>query len=303
MHKFLLIVLTSFCLAANSFSQNSPDTIDTGDDWEDWEDWEEENNHDWDMDFDLFEFAGAPTLSANYGLYKLTHKDLNGNFAEPRAFQLKLGHSDSKQVWQSENILTSKFKYIAISNITTDLANIAADDPDYETNSWKIAVGKTEGYGYKLGPTALFLISGNTIDWTKLKMSAAPADSFDNELTDLYNNTFRFGTSFEAGIRYQIVPQISIEADYERSVVFPRHLFWKWVGSAAIENIGQFLIDRFVDNILDSSPYFAPAISFLLKNGLNFGIYELRKDKMNWPFKSVPPLMYEQYKFGLTFTL
>lgn len=303
MYKFLLTLTLSICLAVNALPQSSPDTVGTEDDWNDWEDWDKEVMHDWEMDMNMFEFSGAPTLSLNYGLYKMSHKDLNGNFAEPRAFQLKIGHTDINEVWQSENLLTSRFNYISVSNITTDLADIAADDPDYETNSWKIEVGKSTGYGYKLGPTALFLTSGNTIDWTRLKMTETPGDSLDKELTGLFNNTFRFGTSFEAGLRFQIIPQVSLEADYERSVVFPRHLFWKWLGSAAIENAGQFLIDRFIDEIVDSSPYFAPIISFLLKNGLNYGIYELRKDKMNWPFKSVAPLMYEQYKFGITFTL
>jgi hypothetical protein len=127
--------------------------------------------------------------------------------------------------------------------------------------------------------------------------------ALDVNVSELYHDSFRFGTAFEAGVRFQVIRQISLEADYERAVVFQRHLFWKWLGSAAIEGAAQFMLDRFVEEIMDSSPYFAPVMSFLLKNGLYYGIYELRKEKMNWPFNSEAPVTIDQFKVGVTFTL
>jgi hypothetical protein len=30
-------------------------------------------------------------------------------------------------------------------------------------------------------------------------------------------------------------------------------------------------------------------------------MYQLRQEKMNWPFNTAPPLAYDQFKFGVTF--
>jgi hypothetical protein len=42
-------------------------------------------------------------------------------------------------------------------------------------------------------------------------------------------------------------------------------------------------------------------VNFVLKTGFSYGFYELRKTKMNWPFNSVSPLMYESWKVGMSF--
>jgi hypothetical protein len=92
-----------------------------------------------------------------------------------------------------------------------------------------------------------------------------------------------------------------LDAGYERSIVFQRHLFWKWAGSAVMETAAQGLLDGFINKIFCSSPAAGPIVNFVLKNALAYGIYELRKDKMNWPFNSEAPFTYDQFKFGMTF--
>ncbi len=69
----------------------------------------------------------------------------------------------------------------------------------------------------------------------------------------------------------------------------------------ALEGGAEFLLDEFIDEIGKSSPYSVPVVNFFLKNGLSYAIYELRKDRMNWPFDSAPPLRNDSFKFGLTF--
>ena len=91
------------------------------------------------------------------------------------------------------------------------------------------------------------------------------------------------------------------DAGYERSIVFQRHLFWKWAGSAIIEAAAQGLLDGFISEVFESTPAAGPIVNFLLKNALAYGIYELRQDKMNWPFSSEAPIAYDQFKFGVTF--
>ena len=77
-----------------------------------------------------------------------------------------------------------------------------------------------------------------------------------------------------------------------RVITEPNHEDW-----SLIANCIYLLINK----IFKSSPAAGPVVNFLLKNALAYGIYELRKDKMNWPFKSEAPITYDQFKFGVTF--
>ncbi len=58
-------------------------------------------------------------------------------------------------------------------------------------------------------------------------------------------------------------------------------------------------MDLFTE-VFESSPAAGPIVNFLLKNALAYGFYELRQEKMNWPFNSEAPIAYDQFKFGVT---
>ena len=121
-------------------------------------------------------------------------------------------------------------------------------------------------------------------------------------MLDRFEDGVRFGTSSEGGLKIVATSLVTLEVGYERTVVFERHLFWKWAGSGIIEAASQGLLDVFIKEIMKSSPAAGPVVYFVLKSALGYGIYELRQDKMNWPFKSSAPLSFDSFKFGLTFT-
>jgi len=134
-------------------------------------------------------------------------------------------------------------------------------------------------------------------------MEDTPLNADDKNTTDLFNKTFRFGSSTEGGIKFQLLKDISIDAGYQRSLIFPRHVFWAWVGSEVVEVAGHWALDRFINEVMRSSPYAGPVVNFVLKNALSYGIYQLRHNEMNWPFNTAAPLSYDQFKFGITFIL
>jgi hypothetical protein len=103
------------------------------------------------------------------------------------------------------------------------------------------------------------------------------------------------------GLKIQATRLIVLEAGYERAVVFERHLFWKWAGSGIIELAANGLLDVFIKEIFKSSPAAGPIVFAVLKSALGYGIYELRQDKMNWPFTSASPIAFDNIKFGVTF--
>jgi hypothetical protein len=110
----------------------------------------------------------------------------------------------------------------------------------------------------------------------------------------------RFGTRNGAVVRFHILPLLAIDASYERSVVYRRHKFWEWLGGVIVQGSGDWLLDRFVDRILRSTPEAVPVVNFVLKNALSYGVYELRKKNGNWPFESEAPISNDTFMVGVT---
>ncbi len=290
--KIFILFLFVILEAAAAFAQEDNDTTKTKDDW------------GWDhhkFKFDLFssEFKGMPTISLEYGFSKLSLNGFNETFGNPNLAEFKIGYTDIKST-DEENILKYKFHYFFLGNFSTKLAGSSSANK-LATDMWRFGFGRSSGYGYKLGDGAIIPYHTYSFEWTRLKMLDTPANPAGKNMIALFNNSFRFGTSFDGGIKFKIIPNIMLDAGYQRSIVFPRHLFWKWAGSVIIEVAGQGAIDHFVDQVMDASPYAVPVVSFVLKNALSYGIYELRQEKMNWPFATAAPLAYNQFKFGLTF--
>lgn len=266
--------------------------------------------HNWKKELNIFRdsFHGHPTISFDYGLSEINLDGFPGKFTKPNLLELKLGYTRQKETWDDNDILDYSFKYLILSNISTELSEKANNGLDFDTKMWRFGFGKASGYGYKIGNTAFILYNASSLMWSRVELIPGPpiytASGFapiDRSKVDDYDRTFRFGTSAEGGIRIEVSKNVTIEGSYERSVIFRRHLFVKWAGGAVIEKIGQALLDGFIDEVFDSSPKIAPIVNFVLKNALSYGIYELRQTKMNWPYNTESPLSYDQFKFGLTF--
>ncbi len=156
--------------------------------------------------------------------------------------------------------------------------------------------------------SSLVLYNASSIVWTRYDdgfsspLTQEEANSYRYGTLSVFNQSMRFGTNTEAGIIIPIAGFVNLQAQFDRTLVFPRHLVWKHLGSVMIEAIGQTAIDGFIHAIMKSSPMAGPIMNFVLKNALSYGIYELRREKMNWPFESTEPLLFDSFKAGFTFT-
>ena len=265
------------------------------------DDWfydDEDSYHNFNIDFHLH---GNPTIETNYGFSKNSLNLLTGKFNKANLAELKLGYTNEYNVSNTESIMKYNSSYFGISNSSYKLAKKSFSS-DLDGDMWRFAAGWDRGYGYKPSQkSAIIFYNGNAFTLSRLKIDNPIPDIADSLSLNMFRDAFRYGQKTEAGMKIQIIPQLVLNASYERAQVFPRWLFWKWAGGAIIEVAAQSMVDEFVDKILDSTPMAAPVINFLLKNGLSYGIYELRKDKMNWPFNTPAPFMTDSYKFGVTF--
>lgn len=247
------------------------------------------------------EFHGKPTSSFYYGLSKNSLKNLNQSLAKPNLAEIKLGFTSQEEVEdEPTSILEYDYNYFSVTNISFDLGKKSTPG-QINTDLWRFGLGWEDGYGYGIGKSAFITYNSYGFGWSKLKVKDKVLNPSDKALLSLYDDSFRFGTKTEGGVKIQFVRNLVLDVAFERAVVFPRFLFWKSGGSILLEAGAQWMLDEFIDKIMDSSPAAVPVVSFLFKNGLSYAAYELRKEKMNYPFDSAAPLLTDSFKFGLAF--
>jgi len=292
MIKKTLISILLLCITLPAYSQDK-----------DKEKKEKSKFEDYFIEKDYFS-KGRPSIDLSYGLTETKLKNSVISFERNGIMELKLGYKyQGKSRYGNIQRFRNSYLYGSLISPQIDLKSSGEN-----LKTWRFGVGSSTGYGYKLGRNAsLVLYNSGSMVWTNY--SAPPPPVLLNEFSysgydklNDFNDHFRFGTGTEAGIIIPLGGLISFQAQYDRTIVFPRHLVWKNFGSMILEAMAQGAIDGFVKAIMKSTPEAGPIVSFLLKNGLSYGLYELRREKMNWPFNSEKPLLFDSFKLGFTFT-
>ena len=287
MYKTVFVLILIFVFASFMNAQEIEVEVED-DDWEDYVHWE------WEID--------QPLIEIIYGLGNPQHKKFEGDFAKTGLLELKLGYQNS-DTYRSSSILEFNNSFFFVSNLNSKLSSESEATDKVRLNTWRFGLGTSDGYGYRIGKVAILPYNQNSFVWSMVKPDApANITPSDQEILDLYKDTFRFGSLFDAGVKFDFSSFIALGASFEGAVVYPRHMFWQWAGSFIIEGASQGMLSLFIKKIMKASPEAGPVVFFLLKNGLSYAFYALRREKMNWPFNSTTPLTFETFKFGLTFT-
>jgi len=294
--KTIYILLTVLLCLIPVTINYSQDTTETDEDEWDW-DWESSEIHDW-----IFFGRKMPTISGYYGITDIKDKDITQSLADGNLLQLDLGHTRRTTSRYAEYILKYSYKNLYFGYVSSELSGSSSDTSQINSKTWRFGFARSSGYGYKMGESALIFYNSWSWDWSKVDFTDRANNPIDQNTLDYIEDGLRFGTSADGGIRFAVTPLITLDVGYQRSTIFHRHLFWKWAGSAIIEAASQGLLDIFIKEIFYASPSAGPIVYFLLKNALSYGIYELRQERMNWPFSSAPPLAFDSFKFGVMFT-
>jgi hypothetical protein len=299
MKQLYLVILLFLILFSPPFI-NAQDSTKTKDDDDDEWAWEFE----WDEVDDWIGWSKKkPTISLLYGFSYISREDVVESFADNALMELKLGYTVEKTTRYADYINKLTYNYAFLNYNSSSLAGNDNDTSKIVTKNWQFGLGWSTGYGYKIGPqSAIIPYYSSTLSFTEIDYQNDSLSVNDEDIMNRYYGTFRFGSSSEFGIRGQITDLIIVEAGYETAAVFEAWLFWKWAGSAVIEVAANAALDAFVKEIFKTSPEAGPIVYFVLKGALGYGLYELRKSEMNWPFPSAPPISMDNFKFGMTFT-
>ncbi len=300
----VIVLLTNM----NLFAQNEKDSTDENWNDEEWLNWK-------DYDWFNWEFHGRPFIEVNYGIGGADHKKLKSKFADIGSLELKLGYA-SRSTFYAEDIIQFREKYFFGSRFRADFKSSSVKIDEMRSDLWRFGFAKREGYAYKLNNISIMPYNSSGFVWSRIEMIDYPAKFYlltnplmslddavnDTDILNRFHDAYRFGTVNEGGIKFDISSTVSFNVSYEAAVIFPRHLFWKHLGSMIIEEGAKHLLGNFIDEVSDSSPYATPIVDFLLNNGLSYAFFTLKKDRMNWPFETEAPLTYETIKFGITVT-
>ncbi|MBS1537181.1 MAG: hypothetical protein JST20_05480 [Bacteroidetes bacterium] len=240
-------------------------------------------------------------IEPSYMISMAKHRELTTHaLANLGGFDLRLGTAKKSENKYSKSLVDYKMSYMFLGYNSNDFAVSKPETGSIESSILRFGFGDKEGLGYEVdNDVSIVPYRASALLWTQLSVKNLPPDTQAVATVELFNEAFRFGKQTEAGVLVQFTKNSGISLGYEYSVIFPRHLFWYWAGSEIIESIAQGAVDNFVRKIEKSSPTAAPIVSFLLKNGISYGMYELRKKNMNWPFNTAPAMSYSGFKLGV----
>jgi len=249
---------------------------------------------------------GNPFIELNYGLSKTAQNNFDTKFNDIGLAEAKFGYRNLSE-GEEDYLLDMSENFLYLSMLKKDFTSATQSTGKWNAEFLRFGFGSTEAVGYKTGAVGIIPYYSSGFGWTSLRkatyegartMNVTPEDEWLNWIGD----SFRFGRTIEGGVKLEVASTVSLNAGYEAAVVFPRHMFWYWAGSAIIEEAGMGIVSHFTHKIERSSPAAGPIVNFILKNAYSYAFYLLKKDRMNWPFETEAPLTIETFKIGVTFT-
>lgn len=242
-----------------------------------------------------------PTLDVTYGAGSIRHRLLDGKIDRVGTLELKLGYTRAEMGTGSTAELTDK--YLFMNYASADLFGRKPDETAVQTDLIRFGFGGRGGYAYDFTSSYLYPYTQTTLQWGKATTRRPAATTERDEgILDRYEGSFRFGTTAEAGLAFGFGEVLALRAGYEVMVLYPRHVFWPWVGSYGIAMAGMSAVSHFGEEIVEASPALGPVLYTLLRGGLVCGYYLLVRDNQYWPFSSETPLTAEGYRLGFTLT-
>jgi glycerophosphoryl diester phosphodiesterase len=255
-----------------------------------------------------FWFQSRTLLELTYGQGNPKHSNFTSNFAPVGNWELKLGRSEINKFSQTNTSLNEWYIFFSYLNSNSALTKPEANE--VSTEFYKFGFGRTEGYGYYWPRISFVPFVSQSWLWTKLNdfeftQDGAQADlpPNDTEIMNRYSDAFRFSDRVLYGFKSDILSSVQLTANYETSIIYPRHLFYKWAASSILVEAGYLGIDYVLGKFVDDYPVVGPIINILVRSGYLYSYYLLRKNNMNWPFITETPLRYEGFNFGVSVVL
>ena len=243
-------------------------------------------------------------IAVSYGISNLDypHKDIFSELSNIFLLEIRYGF-----VRIDDDFRASNFAYLAsetgyFANHSSHMTIKEFKDEGKTTDSWQFGFDFTNGYGYNSKMGQSFFIHSGGLGWTVIDFENLGESIAEQRRYDVFDKKFKFGTDFESGLRHYFNKSISLDALYRHSIYFPEFSGWKFLGSYVTELLIQRTIDYYAEDFIPIFPNSFPIINWSAKTLVSYLLYELKRDQMNFPFESEPPINFYTYKIGVSLT-
>ena len=238
-----------------------------------------------------------PFLEVDYGAAKPRFEGLSDAFRTIGSLELKLGFAARDEV--RGELVSLDERYVFAGYLAEGLWSSGNDEAAAGSEFMRFGGGNRLGYGFGVGGVGLDFYNQNAMNWTRVEPGDDTATAPDVQaIFDRYGSGYRFGQAYEAGVKIRVMRSLSVSVGAEGAVIYPRHVFWPWLRSAALYSGVQGLIQLFSEQIVEDSPVIGSLLDFVLKTGVSLGYYLASRNDMNWPFTSETPLTIETLRLG-----
>lgn len=165
-----------------------------------------------------------------------------------------------------------------------------------------ISLENRQAMGYSLSKDLnLMLSTGGQWTWTSINpKSYATTDTNNWKSVDDFASGLNFGSTWSPGIELNS-GNFGVRVGYNWTQIYPRHMYWYWITSEAIENIAQTGAFYLINAVTKKGETAYPIINFVLTNAVSYLFSELRTDKMNWPWDTVAPMNIKSWNLSVNY--
>lgn len=253
-----------------------------------------------------------PYVDVLYGESHIQRNGMSGEISNVTIYGISLGLKKEKEHKESDDIIVQDKNGLTFSlgraPQTAQSDSTYWNIPVVSSNTlefWSLGSVNGTGYGYKFGNNVLMLNVEDNATWNSF--SPRSFDIMQNPTDWQYmrdmDGTMRLGSSMTSSIECRLGNTLTLNGGYTWNQVLPRHMFWYWLGSEVIEGLAGAAIDNVISNFGNISPKSLPVMHFILKSALLYGVKELRRTHMNWPFETATPMNITYWNIGVGLTL
>jgi len=253
-----------------------------------------------------------PFLDVYYGNAQLSRQGMSGEISNTDIYGIAIGVKKEKEHKESDEVIIQDKNGISLT--LGSAQDLQQSDSLFQgvsltnTNAldfWSLGFINGMGYGYKWGSSTLMLTVEDNTSWTSINprtysLMQGPADW--QYIMD-FDGTMRLSSSMTSSLEFRVSNTVSLTGGYTWNQVMPRHLFWYWMGSEIIEGLAGNAVDRLIENFTEMSPKSQPVMHFVLKSAVLYGMKEMRRKYMNWPFETASPMNITYWNIGVGLTL
>ena len=253
-----------------------------------------------------------PYLDVYYGNAQLSRQGMSGEISNTDIYGIAIGVKKEKEHKESDEVIIQDKNGISLT--LGSAQDLQQSDSLFQgvsltnTNAldfWSLGFINGMGYGYKWGSSTLMLTVEDNTSWTSINprtysLMQGPAD-WQNIMD--FDGTMRLSSSMTSSLEFRVSNTVSLTGGYTWNQVMPRHLVWYWMGSEIIEGLAGNAVDRLIENFTEMSPKSQPVMHFVLKSAVLYGMKEMRRKYMNWPFETASPMNITYWNIGVGLTL